>query len=367
MRNLARRSLGLDRFSGLYIGALFIVVFGIWEPSLFLTMATLHSVAASQAIVAMLGLAVLVPLTAGAYDLSVGSLANFATILVVSLQTSHKWGMWQAVAMTVAAAALVGVVNGFVVVVLRVNSFIATLAMATVLTAVQSIVSGQNQPLPPVAAGWIMLAQRQVFGFQIVFVYLIVIALVLWWVLAFTPAGRYMHATGGNLEAARLTGVRTGKWIWISLIVSGTVSGVAGILYASLAGPSLTYGPALLLPAFAAVFLGSTQFRPGRFNVWGTVLAVYVLATGVEGLSFVTSVQWLSYMFNGVALIAAVAFAGWRQRVTRSTSLSAAETGSASVSPSACSESPADGEQAAGERVGFGALADVPRRVTESR
>jgi ribose transport system permease protein len=147
--------------------------------------------------------------------------------------------------------------------------------------------------------------------------------------------------------------VRTGKWIWVSLIVSGTVSGVAGILYASLAGPSLTYGPALLLPAFAAVFLGSTQFRPGRFNVWGTVLAVYVLAVGVEGLSFVTSVQWLSYMFNGVALIAAVAFAGWRQRVTRSTSLSAAETGSAGDSPSACGESPADGEQAAGERVGF--------------
>jgi ribose transport system permease protein len=348
MRNLARRGLGLDRFSGLYIGALFIVVFGIWQPSLFLTMATLHSVAASQAIVAMLGLAVLVPLTAGTYDLSVGSLANFATILVVSLQTSHRWGMWQAIALTVAAAALAGIVNGFVVVVLRVNSFIATLAMATVLTAVQSIVSGQNQPLPPVATGWIMLAQRQVVGFQIVFLYLIVIALVLWWVLAFTPAGRYMYATGGNAEAARLTGVRTGRWTWVSLIVSGTVSGVAGILYASLAGPSLTYGPALLLPAFAAVFLGSTQFRPGRFNVWGTVLAVYVLATGVEGLSFVTSVQWLSYMFNGVALIAAVAFAGWRQRVARSTSLSSAEAESAGDSP------PDGGEQAAGERLGIG-------------
>ncbi len=348
MTNLvARRSLGLDRFSGLYIGALFIVVFGIWQPSLFLTMATLHSVAASQAIVAMLGLAVLVPLTAGAYDLSVGSLANFATILVVSLQTSHKWGMWQAVAMTVAAAALVGVVNGFVVVMLRVNSFIATLAMATILSAVQSIVSGQSQPLPPVATGWIMLAQRQVFGFQIVFLYLIVIALVLWWVLAFTPVGRYMYATGGNVEAARLTGVRTGKWIWISLIMSGTVSGVAGILYASLAGPSLTYGPALLLPAFAAVFLGSTQFRPGRFNVWGTVLAVYVLAIGVEGLSFVTSVQWLNYMFDGVALIAAVAFAGWRQRVTRFTSPPSAETGSAGESPAAGEEQPA------AERVGF--------------
>jgi ribose transport system permease protein len=90
-------------------------------------------------------------------------------------------------------------------------------------------------------------------------------------------------------------------------MLSATVSGIAGVLYASIAGPSLTYGPALLLPAFAAAFLGSTQFRPGRFNVWGTVVAVYVLAIGVKGLSFVTSVQWLNDMFNGVALIIAVA------------------------------------------------------------
>jgi ribose transport system permease protein len=126
-----------------------------------------------------------------------------------------------------------------------------------------------------------------------------------------------MYATGGNTEAARLTGVRTGKWTWTALVLSATVSGIAGVLYASIAGPSLTYGPALLLPAFAAAFLGSTQFRPGRFNVWGTVVAVYVLAIGVKGLSFVTSVQWLNDMFNGVALVAAVAFAGWRQRATR--------------------------------------------------
>jgi ribose transport system permease protein len=313
----SRRSLGLDRYSGLYIGAAFIVVFGIWKPDLFLTQATLHSVASSQAIVAMLGLAVLVPLTAGAYDLSVGAVSNFATILVVSLQTTHHWGMWPAIGVTLVCAAIIGAITGFIVVVFRVNSFIATLAAATILSALQSIVTNQAQPLPPTGTAWTELAQRQVFGFQIVFVYLIVIAVVLWWLLGLTPVGRYMYATGGNTEAARLTGVRTGRWVWVSLILSATLSGIAGILYASIAGPSLTYGPALLLPAFAAAFLGSTQFRPGRFNVWGTVLAVYVLAIGVKGLSFVTSVQWLNDMFNGVALVAAVAFAGWRQRAAR--------------------------------------------------
>jgi ribose transport system permease protein len=126
-----------------------------------------------------------------------------------------------------------------------------------------------------------------------------------------------MYATGGNGVAARLSGVRVGGWTWLSLIFSGTVAGLAGVLFSSQSGPSLTFGPALLLPAYAAAFLGSTQLRPGRFNVWGTVLAVYVLATGVFGVQLITSVQWLNDMFNGVALIVAVSFAVWRQRRAR--------------------------------------------------
>ena len=89
-------------------------------------------------------------------------------------------------------------------------------------------------------------------------------------------------------NAARLSGVRVGKWTWLSLIIVSRASpALAGVFYSSLSGPSLTFGSALLLPAFAAAFLGSTQLKPGRFNVWGTVLAVYVLATGVQGLQYV--------------------------------------------------------------------------------
>jgi ribose transport system permease protein len=97
-------------------------------------------------------------------------------------------------------------------------------------------------------------------------------------------------------------------------VICATVSGIAGVCYASNVGPSLGFGNALLLPAYAAAFLGFTQIVPGRFNIIGTVIAVYVLATGVQGLGYLTSVQWLSDMFNGVTLIAAVSSAAWRQR-----------------------------------------------------
>jgi ribose transport system permease protein len=314
-----RISLGLDRFSGLYIWALFIVVFTIWEPELFPTMATVHSIASEQSIVAILALATLIPLTAGCYDLSVGSTINFSCVVVTIMQTAHGWGMWPSILAAVAVGVVIGALNGFFVVVLGIDSFIATLGMATIVGAFQTIVSGDNQPLPASGAAWLDLTQKTIVGgFQIVFLYVIVIAVILWWALERTPAGRYLYAIGGNREAARLSGVKTGKWTWLSLVASGTLAAVGGVLFASLLGPSLTFGQGMLLPTFAAAFLGSTQFKPGRFNVWGTIVAVFVLATGVEGLQLVTGVQWLSDMFNGVALIAAVGFAVWRQRAAKS-------------------------------------------------
>lgn len=314
MNRLIRGGFKFDRFSGLYLWGAFIVVFSVWKPNVFPTSATLHSVAAQQAVGAMLAIAVLIPLAAGAYDLSIGATINFSTILVVVLQVQDHWPMWWAIVAAVVCSALVGVVNGFIVVRLGVNSFITTLGVAAIVSALQTVISGQSQPLPPQSHTWSSLAQRQILGFQSVFWYLIVLAVIVWWVLARTPAGRYLHAIGGNAEAARLSGVAVGRWTWLSLIASSTICGLAGVLYGSLSGPSLEFGAGLLLPAYSAAFLGSTQLLPGRFNVWGTVIAVYVLATGVKGLQLVTSVQWLSDMFNGVALVSAVAFAVWRQR-----------------------------------------------------
>jgi ribose transport system permease protein len=101
--------------------------------------------------------------------------------------------------------------------------------------------------------------------------------------------------------------VRINRYTTFALVMSATIAGFAGVMFSSLNGPSLDFGSTLLLPAFAAAFLGSTQLIPGRFNVWGTLLAIYVLAIGVEGLQLVSGASWLSDMFNGVALIVAVA------------------------------------------------------------
>jgi ribose transport system permease protein len=307
-------NIGFDRFSAIYLWIVFLVVFGIWSPHEFLTISTLHYVASQQAVAGILALAILIPITCGQFDLSIGSTANLAGLTAVLVQNQLHWPLVPAILFSIAVGLLVGVVNGFVVVKLSVNSFIATLGMSSILSACLVIETGSLQPAPPTSAAWNNLSQLSVGGFQIVALYLIVVALLLWWMLDYTPVGRYMYAVGGNPEAARLSGVRVDRWVWVSLAMSGGLSAIGGVLYTSLTGPSLSFGGTLLLPAFAAAFLGSTQLQRGRFNVWGTLIAIYVLATGVEGLQLVSGAQWLGDMFNGVALIVAVALAVDRVR-----------------------------------------------------
>jgi ribose transport system permease protein len=242
-----------------------------------------------------------VPLATGVFDLSVGAVVNLSAVIVAVLQQQDHWGVWSSIAVAVGVSVVIGVVNGFIVVKLKVGAFIATLGTATIIGAFQTIVSNQTQPLQPSSTLWANLTQYQVGGFQVVVFYLLAIALFFWWLLDHTPSGRRLYAVGGNREAARLSGINVDKWTWLSLIISSTLCGVAGVLYCSLSGPSLTFGGALLLPAYAAAFLGSTQIKPGRFNIWGTIIAVSVL--------------WLGDMFNGIALVVAVSFAALSPRL----------------------------------------------------
>lgn len=309
-----RFSLGLDRFSGLYLWAVFIVLFSVLAPQTFPTASTVHLLAATQSIAAIVALALLMPMVTGQFDLSIGAIANLSGLAATVVQTAGLLDPIGALILGVVIGVVVGAINGFVVVKLHIDSFIATLAMGSILVAFQILITGNRDPIPVYDPRFTGIAQTPVLGFQMVFVYMLVIAVILWWVLERTPMGRYMRATGNDREAARLSGVQVDKWAWLSLIMSGGICGFAGVLFVALVGPSLSFGPSLLLPAFAAVFLGSTQLMPGRANVWGTVLSIFILATGVQGLQLISGAQWVASLFNGVALIVAVGLAVNRRR-----------------------------------------------------
>ncbi len=305
---------GMQNFSGVYLFAVLFVTFAIWIPSTFLTWTTVQSVASSQAVTAIVALAVMVALTTDTYDLSVGGMLGFALVFLAWLTNHSHLPTALLAVIVILACGLIGAVTASIVVFLRVNSFIATLGMGSILSALALLItSGGQQILSRAGTTFADFGSSQPAGIPLSFIYVIVLAVVLWYVFEHTPVGRYCYATGGNAKAARLTGIPTRRLIFGSLVVSALLAGFAGVLLlAQLGITDVTLGPAQLLPAFAAAFLGATQIKGGRVNVWGTVLAVYVLATGIEGFELAGASTWVNDMFYGVALVGSVALATHR-------------------------------------------------------
>jgi ribose transport system permease protein len=312
------RYLSFQRISAIYLLVLLLVIFSIWVPGTFLTTSTLKSILGDYSVTALVAVGLVIPLAAGAFDLSVGLALGAGNINVMYLMVQHGWAIVPAIVASVLFGCLVGAVNGFLVARERLDSFIATLGVSSVLSAYVVWVSKNEQIVGDPTSSFGNLADRQVLGISLSFWVMLVIAAVVWYVLTYRTSGRRLYATGGSIDAARLAGVRVRAVVFCALVASGVIAAVAGVLLASRIGVgSPTVGPPYMIPAFAAVFLGSTQLTAGRFNVWGTVLAVYVLAVGVKGLQLAGAPFYVADLFNGVALI----FAVWLSRFERGRSL----------------------------------------------
>lgn len=327
-----RRTFSPGRYSALILWGMFIVIFGITKPDVFLTASTGRSVFSEGVVTAILALAFLVPLTTATYDLSVGAVMGLSLVTMnwFGLNTDLPAGI--AAVIAVMACAVVGAFAGLLVVKLHVNSLIATLGVSQVVTSVFLKVSDNKQMIDAFSDSWLRLGNGDVFGIPKIVVYLAVLGLILWFVLEQTPLGRNLFAVGGNPEAARLAGVRTDAHVWGSLIAGSVIAGLAGVVYSMKVGVfTSSVGPGYLFPALAAVFFGASQFSR-RPNVLGTLTAYFALAFGIRGLqqSFGTGTFWIKPLFEGASLVIAVAIASrparaklaTRRRIKQSNSLS---------------------------------------------
>jgi len=309
------RSGQLSRFSGLAIWAAFIIVFAIWVPDTFLTSSTLKTILGGQAITGILALAVIFPLAAGSFDLAAAQNLGLSALVVGALMSrAPHLSPVVAIAVTLGMGLLIGIANGALVAWVGVNSFIATLGVSSLLLAAAGLIGG-GEYVGPFPESFTSITEQSPLGIPIVVIYLAVLAVIGWYVLEHTPIGRRTYAAGANADAARLAGVRTKRYVFGSLVVCGVLASVAGILLASsINSANQGLGPAYLLPAYAAAFLGTTQLKLGRFNVWGTLLAIYLLGTGIQGLQLAGGQLWVTDLFNGVALIGAVSLSLVLQR-----------------------------------------------------
>jgi ribose transport system permease protein len=303
--------LGIRRLSAVYLLIIFVAVFSILRPHTYFTHSTLTVVFNSGVVTCLLALAFLVPLTTGTFDLSIGAVMTFALIVIVKLYLANAMPLPVIAVLAVVLCACIGVINGLIVVRLHVTSFIATLASSQVLLAAALLITNNSTINGDFSSAWLQLGNGSFLGIPFAFYYLMVVAIVMWFVLEWTPLGRYLFATGGNAEAARLSGVATNGMIVGSLAASGALSGLAGVLYTMQIGvANPTVGSGLLFPAITAVFLGASQLSM-RPNVWGTILAFFALQFGEQGLDIISgsNAAWSAPMFEGIALVVAVALA----------------------------------------------------------
>jgi ribose transport system permease protein len=282
-----------------------IVVFSILRPDTFFTTENLQTTLGSQAILLILTLALLLPFTAGEFDLSVAGVMGIANIMVGWLTVEHGWPLAAALVAAVAAGAAIGLVNAALVVGVGVDSIIVTLGSGTLLLGAGMGINPEI--VPNISTTLVDAARTEFLGVQLIFFYGLALTIVLWYVFSHTPLGRYLYFVGAGRDVARLAGLRVNRLRVGALVGCSTLAAVAGVLLAgSLGGSDPNVAPGYLLPAFAGAFLGSTAIHPGRFNPWGAFIAVYFLVTGITGLQLMGLSGWIEQVFYGGSLVLAV-------------------------------------------------------------
>jgi ribose transport system permease protein len=287
----------------------FIVFFSVLRPDTFFTIDNFESILITESVLVVMALGLVLPLGTGEFDLSVAAVLGFSAGLLAHLTSANDWSVVAALVVTFMCALGVGVVNGLFVVGLGVNSFITTLGVATIVSGLAIAIFGA-ETIGGIPSSFSDPFREEIFGIDTPVYLAFALALVLWYFLEHTPTGRYVFFTGEGREAARLAGVRVNRIRFGALVASALFAWLAGIVLAAQTGAAqATYGNPFLLPAFAAAFLGATTIKVGRPNAWGTVVAVYLLAVGTTGLQLLGAADWVEDVFNGSALVLAVALA----------------------------------------------------------
>ncbi len=301
-----------ERYGLIVAWVAIILILGAFKPVQMFAWNSYASMLGSNAMVVVLTLALVIPLTTGDFDLSVASVMGLSSMVIAVLNVQQGMPVAGAVLAALAVGALVGVVNAFFILYFKVFSLIVTLGTGYFVAGIilwiadSGTIAGVSMDL--VRA----VILTRVFGIPIGFYYALILTLVLWYTFQHTALGRRMLFVGRGRDVARLSGVNVTRVRAGALIASSTMAAFAGVLYTGMRGaadPSSAL--AFLLPAFAAAFLGSTAIYPGRFNAIGSFVAVYFLSTGIMGLNFLGVDSFVQNLFYGGGLVVAVALSQW--------------------------------------------------------
>lgn len=303
----------ITRYGLLWLCVILIIVFSLTTTT-FASMLTLNAILETKTKIALLALAATITMIVGKIDLNVGFGIVLWHILAIAFQVKLGMSWEMAVLAVLLLSAIFGLLNGVLVALADIDSFVATLGSGTLLYAISLWYSGGRQIFGDLPDAFYDLNNMDIFGLPISTFYVLIVAVILWLITEHTATGRCMYAVGGNPTAARLNGISTKKYIILSFVASNTLTGFTGVLIAAQQGVGqASIGMDYLLPALVGAFLGSTTIRPGRVNVWGTIIGVSVLAIGISGIQQFGGAFWVEPFFNGIVLLLSITLAAYAQ------------------------------------------------------
>jgi ribose transport system permease protein len=282
-----------------------ILVFSLLAPSTFATLGTAQTLLTTNAALLILAVGQTFVLAVGEFDLSFAGLVGMSGCLMVAFHVP----VGTALIVSLAAVLVTGLANAAFVVLLGVNSLIATLGMSTVTTGI-ALAATSSQTVPNPYGGFGKFINYRIGGVGVTFYIALAGILILWGVLERTRLGRKAYFVGSGRKAAAYAGIRVNRIRTLAFIISAFTSWLAGLfLFGQSGSADATFGTGYLLTVIAAVFLGYTAIKPGRYNALGSLVGMLVLAVGTTGIEVLAAPIWLTDVFSGSILFVAVALA----------------------------------------------------------
>ena len=314
-----RKILGVvAKYGTLIMMALMILFFSLAAPAAFPTLSNLVNIVNQASLTAIIAGGLTVALIVGEMDLSVGYAASLAGVLVTGLMVNQHLPVLPAIGLVLGVGSLIGLTNGLIVTKLRVNAVIATLGMGTMLVGLNYAYSTGA----PIATGvpdvFLQIALGKTLRIPNDVLIMLAVLIVLWLLVNRTDLGQQIQAVGGNVVAARLSGIRVDRMKILGFTVAGVCAALTGVLLASLIGSGTTgAADSYLMNSFAAVFLGSATLKDGEFHIPGTFIGVLIIGIGFNGLAILGAPTFYQYIFQGAILIVAVALSTVARRYAK--------------------------------------------------
>ncbi|MFK4299466.1 ribose transport system permease protein [Arthrobacter sp. GAS37] len=296
---------------GIVFGLIAIMLFLTLNTGTFLTGRNFINLFDQAAIVGLLAAAATLCIVSGVFDLS--STANLAVSAIAGVMITQHLGVIAGFVGALLVGAALGTITGLIVVSTKVNSFIGTLAVSIIYRGLAIVITGGAivAPLPEQLAAFQTWTWPSLFGLTAGSVLMVAVTIVLGIVLWRTTFGRRIYAVGGNKEAARLSGIRTGSIHVAVFAISGLCSAMAGMILASRAGsaqPAMAIG--VELTAIAAVVIGGTSILGGQGAMWRAFVGVMILTVIGNGFNLLHWDTTYQQVVTGVLILLAVAADG---------------------------------------------------------